>query len=483
MVAGSGGVAVLSRRSFPVSAVAWAIALFSAFLLIVGVAYWVSHGIFQAIHIAYVTAIVTGLVGALVASQHPRNIIGWWMLAATLSAAVGTVPYDYGYSALHDHAALPFGPFALWLASWIWVPAVGLGYGWILARFPDGRLPRGWNIVDWLAGAGTALLIIGLALVPGPLYPSFLIDNPYGVTSARTPLAIVLTLGVALVAAAALTAYASLIVRYRGADLNERRQLKWILYASSIVTVALVYGAALNVVVGANFTVALTPFAVSLALLPLAIGVAMHRSRLFDVDLFISRTLVYAILTAILGGLYVAGIELTQRLFVIYTGQTSDTAIVITAFVVATAFTPLQKWVERLVERRLGGRDAAARLEELTASVEAVTRVIDPHQVARRLVDDAVAGFEAVGGALYLDHYDHSNPFHTRGRLDGSVLEVTVRHAERNLGRLLLGHRRSNRPYSEHDRAAIQRSADALGEALAVGHDLGHVHQPKPVSM
>jgi hypothetical protein len=62
-------------------------------------------------------------------------------------------------------------------------------------------------------------------------------------------------------------------------------------------------------------------------------------------------------------------------------------------------------------------------------------------------------------------------------------LEVAVRHAERNLGRLLLGHRRGHKHYSEHDRAAIQRSADALGEALAVGHDLGHVHPPKPGSM
>jgi hypothetical protein len=483
VVADSAGM-TMTRKAFPVSIVAWTIAIVSAVLLSIAVAYWVWHGIFQPIHIAYVTAIVTGLVGALVTSQHPRNVIGWWMLVASSSAAIGTVPYDYGYSVLHDHATLPFGPFALWLASWIWVPTVGLGYGWILARFPDGRLPGRWSVVDWLAGAGTALLIIGLAFAPGPLYPSFLIDNPYGMAPAHIPLAVVLTVGVGLIAAAALTAYASLIVRYRSADVNVRRQLKWILYASSIVTLALVYGAALNVVVGANFTVALTPFAVSLAALPVAIGVAMHRSRLFDVDLIINRTLVYVTITAILGGVYVAGIEFTQRLFVVYTGQKSDTAIVITAFAVATVFTPVQKWVEGVVERRLGGRDAAARLEDLTASVEAVTRVIDPHLLARRLVDDAVAGFEAVGGALYLDTYDRQQPFHAKGHLESRfALEVVVCHAERRLGRLMLGHRRGGMPYSDHDREAIQRSVDALGEALAVGHELGHVHHPKTASM
>jgi hypothetical protein len=482
LVAGGADVG-MTRRPLPASAVAWGIGLFSAILLIIAFVYWFWHGILQPLHLGYVTALVTGLVGAIIASQHSRNVIGWWMLMATLCVAVSTVPFNYGYSAIHDRSTLPFGPFALWLASWLWIPTVGLGYTWILARIPNGRLPRGWKFVDWIAVGGTAILIIGIAFVPGPLYPSFLIDNPYGISSARSALDIMLAVGIALIAAGSVAAYVCVVVRYRTADVHVRQQLKWILLATSIVTLALVYGAVLKIGAGANFTVALTPFAVSMVVLPVAIGVAMHTSGLFDVDLIINRTLVYAILTAILGGLYVAGIELTQRLFVIYTGQKSDTAIVITAFIVATAFTPLQKWVEGVVESTLGGRDAATRLEELSASVEAVTRVIDPHQVARRLLDDAVAGFDAVGGALYLDHHDHANPFHARGHLDGSVLEVAVRHEERSLGRLLLGHRRGNRPYSDHDRAAIQRSADALGEALAVGHDLGHVRQPKPASM
>lgn len=483
MVAGDAGVA-MTRRGLPISVVGWAIGISSAVLLIIAVVYWISHGIFQPIHLAYISAIVTGLVGALVVSQHPRNVIGWWMLTATLCVAIQTATYDYGYSALHDHAVLPFGPFALWLASWLWIPTVGLGYGWILARFPNGRLPRGWKAVDWLSGGGTALLIVGVAFAPGPLYPSFLADNPYGLSPARTLLAVMSAIGVGLIAAAAIAAYASLVVRYRSADVRVRQQLKWILYATGIAVPALAYGALLKILFGANSTAALTPFAVALVLVPVAIGVAMQRSHLFDIDLIINRTLVYVTITAILGGVYVAGIELTQRAFVFYTGQRSDTAIVITAFAVATVFTPVQKWVEGVVERRVRGRDPAERIEELTKSVEAVTRVIDPHQVARRLVEDAVAGFEAVGGALYLDSYDHSKPFHETGHLGvEKTLEVMVSHAERNLGKLLLGRRRGNMPYSAHDRAAIQRSADALGEALAVGHELGHVHPLKPASM
>ncbi|HEX7263230.1 MAG TPA: hypothetical protein VF383_03530 [Candidatus Dormibacteraeota bacterium] len=459
---------------------AWAIALFSAILLVVAVVYWISHGIFQPIHLAYVSAIVTGLVGAVVVSQHPRNIIGWWMLAATLVVAIQTVAYDYGYSALHDHALLPSGPIALWLASWLWIPTVGLGYGWIIARFPDGRLPRGWWLVDWLSFAGTAVLVIGLAFAPGPLYPSLLIDNPYGIPSASTELAISLTAGVGLIAAAAMTAYWSLIARYRRAGAVVRQQLKWILFATAIAALTLGYGAVLKIAAGANFTAALTPFAVALGVLPVAIGFAMYRSRLFDVDLVINRTLVYATITAILGGVYVAGIELTQRLFVFYTGQKSDTAIVITAFVVATVFTPVQKWAEAFVERRLGGRDPAGRLDAMSSNVESIIRVIDPHRIARWIVEESVRVFDADGGELYLDSHDVTRPFHVAGRLTGlPAIEVGIHHEKQQLGRLLLGHRR-NSTYSDRDRAAIQRSADVLGEALAVAGDIREPshHQP-----
>jgi hypothetical protein len=158
---------------------------------------------------------------------------------------------------------------------------------------------------------------------------------------------------------------------------------------------------------------------------PPAIGVAILRHRMFDIDLIINRTIVYAIITAILGGLYVAVIELTQRMFVIYTGQRSDTAIVITAFVVATAFTPVQKWAERVVERRLGGRDQAEMLDAFSSSIEAVVRVIDPLLAARRRVEECVGVFEAAGGALYLDSYGHTEPSHTHGHVGGvSAIEV-----------------------------------------------------------
>ncbi len=495
MVAASADVAVLSEGSSRSSALAWALgtagALACAFAAAATLALGLADQILTLL-LGYLFGILMGLLGALIASREPRNGIGWLMCFTSLATSLINLPSDYAYAALVDqHGAWPLGSAALWFSSWSPMPVFGLFLPWIIARFPDGRIRSRWRAADWLAVAGTVAFILSAALAPAslPVLPPHAaallaphVRNPLGFSLPDDPLAYLWMTGLGLILLSYVASAGSLVARFRGASHDERTQLKWFAYAGLLIALTAVYaGVAWDR--GQPFVEALVPLELAAVTLPIAIGIAILRYRLFDIDLIINRTLVYATITAILGGVYVAGIELTQRLFVFYTGQKSDTAIVITAFAVATAFTPVQKWVEGVVERRLGGRDPAAKLEALTASVEAVTRVIDPHQVARQVLDDAVAAFEAVGGELYLDAYDHVRPFHRIGHLDGSALEVAVRHAEGNLGRLLLGHRRGHVPYSDHDRATIQRSAAALGEALAVGHEFGHVHEPKPASM
>ncbi|HEX7263229.1 MAG TPA: hypothetical protein VF383_03525 [Candidatus Dormibacteraeota bacterium] len=500
LVAGSAGaasgLAVRSRST----ALAWVLGLAGAVACAVTLALTIALGLFSLQAIVFVIFIMTGLLGALVASREPGNSVGWLMCAGALAAIMLALPLDYAYTALVvEHGSWPLGGLALWLATWGWAPIVGMFFSMLTVRFPDGKVPRPWRFVDWLAIAGTALFALSIALAPasvlsvflflGPGLPAHLIAglvrNPLTESASVDLLAQVRTAGLVVIVLAGVAAVASFVGRFRHARGEQRLQLKWFAYSGVLVGAALVFGAVATIFLKWQVGDANLPLDFVAFSLPLAVGIAILRYRLYDIDVIINRTLVYATLTAILGGVYVAGIEFLQRLFIFYTGQKSDTAIVITVFAVASLFTPVQKWVEGLVERRLGGRGPVERLEALTASVEAVTRVIDPHQVARRLVDDAVAAFEAVGGALYLDGYDSAQPFHKCGELGaaGHALEVAVRHAERNLGRLLLGHRRGHMPYSEHDRAVIQKSADALGEALAVGHELGHVHPAKPASM
>lgn len=499
MVARSADMAVLSANGSRLPALAWTLGLTGAIGSAFALGATVALGLFSVQDLVYLVFMITGLLGALVASRQPGNSVGWLMCGGSVAGIFFLLPLDYGYTALVvEHGSWPLGGVALWVEAWAWAPLLGMFLPMLTVRFPDGKVPPGWWVVDWLAIAGTVLFAGSLVLASTDTLRGFLplgqarpyqilsplIQNPLAATLPPDLLGQVRFAGLLVIVLGFVAAVASLVARFRHARGEVRLQLKWFAYSGVLMAVALVYAPVSLIFFHAQFGDALLPFNAASFALPVAVGIAILRYRLYDIELIINRTLVYATITAILGGIYVAGIELTQRLFVFYTGQKSDTAIVITAFLVATVFTPVQKWVEGVVERRLGGRGPAERLEALTASVEAVTRVIDPHQVARRLVDDAVAAFGAVGGELYLDGYDHARPFHTSGQLGAEhTLEVAVRRAERSLGRLLLGHRRGHVPYSEHDVAVIKRSADALGEALAVGHELGHVHQPKPVSM
>jgi len=457
--------------------ISWSVALTVSAILLATLVLNRAFGLLNPVDAAYVTSTASAVVGALIATRHPTNRLGWLMLTVTFGTALSTIPFEYGYAAVVVRPGLlPFGSVALWLASWMWIPSFGLGMTALILRFPDGRVPHGWHFVDQLAIAGTVLFIVAMALTPGPLYPTYRISNPVGADWGRVGLPLVYSVGFAFIVAAAGAAVGSLVSRYRRANLKLRSQLKWVLLATAVVTTALAYTAVTEILFHPDLDAALAPFTLSLIVMPIAFGIATLRYHLYDVDLIINRTLVYALSTAVLGGMFVAGTETGQWLFVAYTGQKSEIAIVITAFVVATAFTPVQKWAEGIVDRRIGIRDPAGRLEALASSIEAVTRVIDPHQIACHVVDQAVTLFEAVGGAIYLESFDSSRPYHASGQLsEESSIEVSIRHAERSLGRLRLGHRRGGATYSEHDRRTIQRSADALGEAIAVAHHFGHI--------
>jgi hypothetical protein len=414
-------------------------------------------------------SIAFALVGALIASQPANFRLGWFLLLTPAPAIVGFFSTEYVDLIRIQHAALPFESAVWWFGNWAWTPSFGMAVGMLIVRFPDGRVPQGWRFVDWLCATGTVLLAGGIASINFP-----------GSVRGLTPIAVgIVYAGLFLIAAGAVSALASLIARYRRGDRELRQQLKWILLATGVVTVAWVYAAVFVIGFNPNLELGLAPAYIALALIPISIGIAILRHRLFDIDVIINRTLVYGTVTAVLGGLFIGMIELTQQLSILYTGERSETAIVITAFVVAGAFTPVEKWVNATLERRMKRGDAAGRLLHASATAESVVRVIHPDRFARWLVDESVTAFEAEGGALYLHEYHRSRPFHSSGSIKGeAAVEVMVHHADRDVGRLLLGRRRGGVEYSHRDLEALKRSAAVLGEALVVATDLGHLREP-----
>ncbi len=306
---------------------------------------------------------VFAVVGAVVASRRPRNPIGWILEAIALLTALGGLLA--GYTATADDPA----PVAMWLDDWIsdlWIGLVGVA---IPLLFPDGRLPSPrWRRWAWLAAAAFAVGVLSRALgdrvleteAPGT------VRNPYALPGAAGDAAAALTsMTGALIVAATGIAFAALIVRLRRSRGVERQQLKWFAYIASLMLGALLL-AAVSLLdserLGDNVGTAgwFVFLAIATFGLPLAIGAAILRHRLYDIDVVINRTLVYGALTATLGATYL-GLVLLLGL----TLGTSDVAIAISTLAVAALFRPLRARIQGAVDRRFFRRryDAARTLE------------------------------------------------------------------------------------------------------------------------
>ena len=462
----------LQAPSISRASVAWTIAIAEALLLAQAGGYWLWSNRWFTAEFAIPGSIAFALVGALIASRQPANRFGWLLLLMPLPGLIAFLCNEYSELVIFQHLSLPAEPYVAWVGNWIWTPSFGIGISMLTVRFPDGEVPPGWRFVDWIAFGGTAILAAAFAWITFP-------GSPAGLTAIQTS---AIYLGLVVIALGAVAALASLAWRYRHGDRDLRLQMKWMLLATIVLTVSLVFAAVLEVAFSARFDWVLGPFYAALICVPIAIGVAILRHRLFDIDLIISRTLVYVIVTGILGGLYIGMIELMQQVSILYTGQRSETAIVLTAFVVAGAFRPVEKWTDGVVERRFRRGDVAARLQSVSSAAESVVRVIDPHGFAQWLVNESVASFEADGGVIYIYSHHRSRPFHSRGTIrSGAALEIPVSHEARELGRLVLGPRRGGIDYSHRDVEALKRSGVALGSALALASDLGHIAQSAAV--
>ena len=443
---------------------AWVLGLGGAFVCMIAAALTAAAGLWSAELLLYPTFIAFGVLGALVASRQPANSIGWLMCCGSLLAPLLFVPLDYGYTAqVTHHGAWPLGGIALWFAGWGWIPLFGLFLPMITVRFPDGRVPSRWRIVDWLALAGT-VAAMGVALAPrdvvvrllllppgrlGQVAP--LIDSPLASSVPEAlPLVLIFT-GLGLILLAYLASVVAAIERFRRARGDERLQLTWFAYSGVLIAVATIYGTVATIAGGPEPVVGEVAIHAAFFALPFAIAIAILRYRLYDIALIINRTLVYGGLTAIVAALYAA----------------------VVAFVVVVAAYPFKDWLQREVDRRVAHRSPSSVLGAFSAEVEAVVSVLDVDDVACRLLDEAVTAFGARSAALYLDG-NPDTPTYTQGQTDGAAaLEVYLRHQERQLGRLVLGSRRGDLAYTRSDRDALQRSADLVGKALALAARYG----------
>jgi hypothetical protein len=303
------------------------------------------------------------VVGALVASRRPRNAVGWLFLAAPLFAIVGAFSEEYAYRALVvDDGELPLGLLFAWFASWMWFPALG-AIALVGFVFPDGRLPgRWWGLVLWAFVAVISLTAVGAAIYPGPISEAWpgAPEKPLTIEGSEEVLDVAAQVGGAVLIGLLAALVASVVVRFRRSRGRERQQLKWMLVAVAFLVCNALVSEALALPDGVGNLL----FAISVASLPVAAGVAILKHRLYDVDIVIRKTLVYGALTVLLGAAYAALVLAGQVLFSSFAGG-SDLAIAGSTLVVAALFLPLRRRVRRTVDRRFYRRrhDAARTLE------------------------------------------------------------------------------------------------------------------------
>jgi hypothetical protein len=308
--------------------------------------------------IAYTVFVLAfATVGALVASRQPRNPIGWLLLLAGLSYTLGGVTvdaYEHGDPGVWSDAAA-------WVGAWIWMAGIGPVATFGLLLFPDGHLPsRRWRPVAWLAGGGLAALLVGLATAPGR-FEDTRVDNPTGLDSLPWVPGVLTAVGGGALILALVGSLASLRARYRWGGPDERQQLKWLLYAGALVLTGVLVSLPIESLAGeAGVNVSNAITSVTIASLPVAMGIAILRHRLYDIDLVIRRTLVYGVLTATLGATYL-GLVLLIGLAV---GR-SGFAVAASTLAVAGLFGPARARIQGAVDRRFYRRryDAARTLE------------------------------------------------------------------------------------------------------------------------
>src|SRR5215204_6150750 len=350
---------------------AWSVWALSVALAILSVPlYWspspsaVLLGVPQIVAVLALAALVLAFstVGALIVARRPGNAIGWILCAAGLTIGATTLASGYAVFSLAGPSRLPGTEWAAWFAYWIWVPGVGPAMTFGLLLFPDGRLPsRRWRVVGWLAVVALATLAFGSAFTPGPLsdYPE--VNNPLGLALLNGSVLEDGGVGWVLLPASVVISAVSIAVRYRRATGEERQQIKWFVFASVLLAVG---WSAQNVTSGSGelqVTFSYLLGITSLLGIPVAVGIAIHRHRLYDIDHIINRTLVYGALTAMLALVYLGGVVLLQQAFRGLTGQESQLAIVASTLAIAALFNPLRGRIQTFIDRRFYRRKYDAR--------------------------------------------------------------------------------------------------------------------------
>jgi len=408
----SGGAARLPRVAFGA-----VVAALVAVVWLTGLAH-ADTGVVVVI-VSFVLA--TATTGIVLVSRVPGHPVGWLLLGSAVAYALGSVVSSYIEASATVSGGLPLSPLVVWAGNISYGIGAGICATWLLLVFPDGQLPSSrWRPVAWLAGIALTALLVGGSLGPDP-FEDTPVSNPVTLDPDSPVLLVLEGGGFYLFAACILASVASLVVRFRRARGVERQQLKWVASSAAVVGIVLAGTSVLEIANGPaelSDDVENGAITLALALLPVSIGVAILRYRLYEIDRLISRTVSYALLTALLLGMYAAVAVLPTLVFQVR----SDLLVAAATLLAAAAFGPLRRRVQRAVDRRFNrsrydaervARRFAGRLRDdvdLDALIDdmrlAVTSTVQPAHLSVWVrptwggVEDEAPGRSGVGSVV-----------------------------------------------------------------------------------
>ena len=339
-----------------------------------------------------ILALTLPSIGWLIASRRPENRIGWMLLAIGFFYALTQFSSMYAvYGLLATPGSLPLADVMAWLSGLVWAPAFTLLI-LLLLFFPDGRLPsRRWRPVVWIAGAAFIAMVVPNAVALWPYRGPLLLAADRALPAADTApevAQLLQTIGALTSLFVVAAGAGALFIRFRHSDGAERQQLKWFASAAIVEVVVLFMMSGITLPPPLDLLVAIivTP------LIPFAVGIAILRYRLYDIDRIISRTVSYAAVSGILAVVFVGSILVSQTVLAsFFTGN--SVAVAASTLIVAALFQPLRRRVQGVVDRRFNRSryDAERTVEAFSGRLRDEVALPDVDAAIRAVVAQTVA--------------------------------------------------------------------------------------------
>ena len=400
-------------------------------------------------------------MGCVLLARRPGHPMGPLLCLIGLADAFATGCYAYvRYAVVHSPGSLPFSTLALWVNTWAYAPATSLGAMVLLLVFPDGRLlSRRFRPALWAALAFIPLSITAFAFYPQNLGPLFRYrHNPYAFPQLDWLFETcgALAIGCGVVAGAG--AVASVTLRWRRSDRVGRQQLKWLLAVLPFAVVSLIA----TLVFPGTWSLALAlPAGI---LMPIAIGIAVTRYRLYEIDILLNRAALYGLLTAGVAAVYLAVVVVAHSLFGVQ-GRGLPVQIIATVLA-AAALWPLHDRVQRRVDRLFYG-DRGVPYEALARLGRRVEEAADPETALNSVVKTIADSLRLPYAALELRLGDGWSPAATYGEAPSQVVAFPLTFQRETVGRLLVGMRSRGENLGPDD---VRLLADLARQAGPAAH-------------